>query len=745
MGARACPRPMGRKRGPEAERRRPWLVRDMSASQARGAASDPGHGGCRRAWVELLAGRVKRQKLGPEGEQKVRESALRLLRGHLNLGDLVLEVEGPPGKQLCLNRLIDYDGPGAHIDLSSSLIGSALRDQAAQLGVPAAVLCSQVVASGLVRVCEADAVPPPKVLLTPDQRKKLSSLFEVAQNLLAQSMFSRLSFCQELWKVQNSLLLEAVWRLHVQNIVSLQELLESHADSQAVVAWLSRDLRLLCEQTEAPCQHADVARAMLADFVQMLVSRGFQKNADVRGTVDPERMSQVAVAVLERMLASALEALAAGIQEGSAAHKAVSCWFGVFSGHMYGSIISTESPKRFFCHTLTQILTHKPVLKVSDAVQMQREWSFARTPPLLSGLYRRLFVVLSPEELVGHLHEALETQEVNWQHVLSCVSTLVICLPDAQQLVDGWVSRLLTHAFESCDLDSMVLAFLVARQAALEGPAAFPSYAAWFQATFGSARGFHGSSKKALVFLFKFLSDLVPFEAPRYLQVHILHPPLVPSKYRSLLTDYVALARTRLADLKVSVENMGLYEDLSSAGDVTEPRCQAAQDVEKAIMVFEHTGKIPAAVLEASIFRRSYYLSHFLPALLTPRVVSTRRRERGAGSAESGVPAGVSPKSCLPSQLPRIPDSRAALIESLRRADKIPPSLYSTYRQACSTVGEKKPEGDSDVGQCVKACIIAWSSWAGCPHPIAPGTRRHPDRAWSVGVEMVQLFAGQSL
>ncbi|XP_007172596.2 Fanconi anemia group A protein isoform X10 [Balaenoptera acutorostrata] len=656
---------MGRQRGPEAERRRPWFVRDMSASRARGAASDPGHGGRRRAWVELLAGRVRRQQLGPEGEPKVGESAVRLLRRHLNLGDLVLEVDGCPRKQLCLSRLIDYDGPGAHTDLSSSLIGSALRDQAAQLGVPAAVLSSQVVASGLVQVCEADAGPPPKVLMTPDQRKKLSSLFEIAQNLLAQSMFSRLSFCQELWKVQNSLLLEAVWRLHVQNIVSLQELLESHADSQAVVAWLSRDLRLLCEQTEAPCQHADVARAMLSDFVQMLVLRGFQKNVDVRGTVEPEWMTQVAVAVLERMLASALEALAAGIQEGSAAHKAVSCWFSVFSGHMYRSIISTESPKRFFCHTLTQILTHKPVLKVSDAVQMQREWSFARTPPLLSGLYRRLFVILSPEELVDCLQEVLETREVNWQHVLSCVSTLVICLPDAQQLVNGWVSRLLAHAFESCDLDSMVLAFLVARQAALEGPAAFPSYAAWFQAAFGSARGFHSCSKKALVFLFKFLSDLVPFEAPRYLQVHVLHPPLVPSKYRALLTDYVALARTRLADLKVSIENMGLYEDLSSAGDVTEPHRQTSQDVEKAIMVFEHTGKIPAAVLEASIFRRSYYLSHFLPALLTPRV------------------------------LPRVPDSRAVLIESLRRAEKIPPSLYSTYRQACSTVREKPEDAAS--------------------------------------------------
>ena len=49
----------------------------------------------------------------------------------------------------------------------------------------------------------------------------------------------------------------------------------------------------------------------------------------------------------------------------------------------------------------------------------------------------QLFVILSPEELVGHLQEVLETHEVNWQHVLSCVSTLVICLPEAQQLVHG--------------------------------------------------------------------------------------------------------------------------------------------------------------------------------------------------------------------------------------------------------------------------------------------------------------------
>lgn len=34
-------------------------------------------------------------------------------------------------------------------------------------------------------------------------------------------------------------------------------------------------------------------------------------------------------------------------------------------------------------------------------------------------------------------------------------------------------------------------------------------------------------------------------------QIHILHPPYVPAKHRSLLMEYVSLAKTRLADLKV--------------------------------------------------------------------------------------------------------------------------------------------------------------------------------------------------
>ncbi|XP_044515316.1 Fanconi anemia group A protein [Gracilinanus agilis] len=360
------------------------------------------------------------------------------------------------------------------------------------------------------------------------------------------------------------------------------------------------------------------------------------------------------------LLKDILSALATEIQEESSTFKAVKCWLNIFKCSVYGSMVSPDSLQRFFSYTLTQILIYNPVLKVCDAIQRQKDWSFAKTCPLLTTLYRRLFVIFSPKELIGHLQEVLETHEVNWQLVLSCISTLVVCLAEAQQLIKDLLAHLMTKAFESYDLESMITAFLIARQAALEGPYVFISYADWFKISFGNVSGYHGCSKKALVFLFKFLSDLVPFEAPQYMKIHILHPPLVPVKYRSLLMEYITLAKTRLADLKVAIEDMGLYEDLSSTREAVEPHCQAEQDVEKAIQVFEHTGKIPVTVMEASIFRKPYYVSRFLPALLIPRV------------------------------LPESPDSRMVFIDSLRRADKIPSNLYSNYLQACSAAEERQ-------------------------------------------------------
>lgn len=39
--------------------------------------------------------------------------------------------------------------------------------------------------------------------------------------------------------------------------------------------------------------------------------------------------------------------------------------------------------------------------------------------------------------------------------------------------------------------------------------------------SFSGSSGFHANSKKSLVFLLKFLSDLVPYDPPQYLKVRI--------------------------------------------------------------------------------------------------------------------------------------------------------------------------------------------------------------------------------
>ena len=47
----------------------------------------------------------------------------------------------------------------------------------------------------------------------------------------------------------------------------------------------------------------------------------------------------------------------------------------------------------------------------------------------------------------------------------------------------------------------------------------------------------------------------------------------------------------------------------------------AKADVQEALEQFAKSGKLPPKVLEASIFRKPYFVRRFLPALLTPTPV----------------------------------------------------------------------------------------------------------------------------
>ncbi|NWU73012.1 FANCA protein, partial [Pterocles burchelli] len=630
------------------------------------------------------AGRARKRKSAFRSEAELQEAALRLLDRYQNLNDLLLEVEDsvkPAGQ----------DG-AEHQEVSSeSFIVSVLQEQASRLGIPTGILAAKNAVTNIERICQASANPSQVPLLSPDQRKRLSCLLQTVKDLLAHNVFCRSLFCQELWKMKDPPVLEAVWHLHRGDIVGLGELLESNPSVPAAVEWLCSSLCSLCEQVEESPGDTELAGSVLSGkalagrwwsgaglhsllqgyFAIVFLQNGFQQTSELGRKLEFKKVPHFhfshCVFVSLFWGTGVLDAVGKEKEEDVSTLQAMRFWLNVFGVAVYNSAVHPDSLQQFFRHTLTEVLTYSPLLKVSDAIHMQKEWSFTRTSSLLSTLYRKLFVALGAKESICQLQQVLESREVNWQHVLSCVSTLAVCQAEAEPLFKDLLNRLLTKAFENYDMENMITAFLIARQAALEGPAVFVPYSEWFKASFGNAGGHHGSSKKALVFLFEFLSELVPFEPAPYLKVHIMYPPFVPTKHRAILLEYITLAKTRLADLKVAIEDMGLYEDLSSTDESVQPQGQALRDVEKALQIFENTRKIPTSVIEASIFRRPYYTSWFLPALLRPRV------------------------------LPKAPDVHMAFIESLKRADKIPSNLYSTYLQACRAMKDKMLQDESQV------------------------------------------------
>ncbi|XP_048461615.1 Fanconi anemia group A protein isoform X3 [Rhincodon typus] len=615
---------------------------------------------------QLLGTRLQRRRQRCPSEPQLKETVIQFLRHHQNLGDLLLEVNGSMSK--CLSRYgkVNPEHQIANSAGKGAFVASVLQEQALQMDLPVGLLAARASMEKIQQIMQQGTMPKRAVVLDSGQRRMLACLLQSMQELLSSNMLSRLQFIEEIWKAKELPTLEIVWRLHKEGIVSLEELLASNPDVSAVVCWLFNDLCLLCLGTEDEHQHEEVQRQILLDIVTVLVRNGFQKLNLVESNPKVQHLMQVCFTVLGKMIPWLLDNVRnEGEKEDSAGQKTTVFWLDMFDVTLFHGAISLDSLKQFFYHTLTQVLTYNPVLEASDAIRRQGEWCFAKTKPLLVTLYRKLFVLFSAEELITHFQQVLESHEVNWQYVLSSASTLLVCQPESQNYLKELLTKLLINSFENYELESIITAFLLARQAALEGPAVFISYAEWFKNSFGSASGYHASSKKSLIFLLKFLTDLVPFETAQYLKVHILYPPYVASKYRIMLLEYISLAKTRLSDLQVSIEELGLYEDLSTANAPPKPQCQAMQDVERAILIFENSGKIPSSVMEASIFRRPYYLTRFLPALLTPRL------------------------------LPPAQDSRMVFIDSLKKADKIPENLYTNYIHACER--EKQGEKQADV------------------------------------------------
>eukprot|EP00064_Thunnus_orientalis_P019000 superscaffoldBa00004575_g19109 len=508
----------------------------------------------KRTVSSLLAGRVvKRPKQG-DG-QRLQEAAIQLLEQQQNLCSLLREVGNPnPSNIFCTETggQKPAGSKGILPTIAGSLLVCELRRQAAQLGVPLAALSVKMVLERLTEITgteeEEEEEDKRRELLTSSQRVQLCVLLESSRELLSQGALCPKLLWQEYRRGQG-------WSAAVELVLSIQGLISCSWDGaendEGVRLWLVSQLKALCGWTPPPGEKEaqQVQLKVLSTVLGVLVGTGFQLSHDPAAA--DRRISLLCCSVLDDMLFWLLDTVDKSLMLQSAGAGA-ELWCQLFDASLCGASVSPEALQRFFTHSLTQTLTYKPRLTVSDAITLQNEWTFAKACRLLTFLFRKLAVIFSVEQLLRHLQQVLETHEVNWKHILCFLSTLLIYNPCAEPSLKELLSRLLSSAFEGYDLENMITAFLLARQGALEGPGIFPSYSDWFKMSFGGGSSCHATSKKSLVFLLKFLSDLVPFEPAQYLKIHILHPPYVPVKHRSLLMEYVSLAKTRLADLKGS-------------------------------------------------------------------------------------------------------------------------------------------------------------------------------------------------
>ncbi|ESO98286.1 hypothetical protein LOTGIDRAFT_159082 [Lottia gigantea] len=448
--------------------------------------------------------------------------------------------------------------------------------------------------------------------------------------------------------------IEVWWMLNKDNVYTIENYIKRCDENSAQE--VSEELFSLLEGDSGT---RDIRQQIVTDFTDILVKIAF-----------PEKKSEHQVP-LKRMCMKILDGVT----------KGVLCQMKDFTE---GTILHTFPPtdalkqsyyRKYAIHTLSFTMSYLPNMKVSQALQNQGEWKSAKTNPVRIQLYKQLMLVFEAREVLDILNRILERQEVNWENVLSFLATFLVCFKDASSLIEDHVKRLLSEGLEKGDMESTIVAFFLIRQSCLEGPHVFPSYQDWFQQTFGDSGRTVAESKKAFSFLMKFLTDVVPYELAVYLKAHVLKPPWSPVKCRDLLSDYILLAKTRLADLKQPIGSEDRYNETGHIVTARQKEEQAEQHVLKALSGFESTGKIPASVMEASIFRKPYFVGQFLPALLKPR------------------------------PLPDIPDTRMKFMKLLHKADKISNTLYNQYVSNCQKAAQKLLQGVFNISDNEDNCM----------------------------------------
>ncbi|RXG69400.1 Fanconi anemia group A protein-like [Armadillidium vulgare] len=306
------------------------------------------------------------------------------------------------------------------------------------------------------------------------------------------------------------------------------------------------------------------------------------------------------------------------------------------------SNLYNSSLEQFASQQLMHILSFEPKLSLNLAIQKQSQWRSTKFNKILSSIFLAIAKLIGCRGSFSTLDMVVRTMEVNWSHIFSFLGTLLLAFPEAPTRLKDEVDQYMQTGCVDQETEFLILGFLYARLASFEGRHVFPAYPQWFASTFGAEATSPANNKQSFLFLVKFLTSLVPYDSPEILKAQISQSIYIPKGCQLDYREYQKIAKCRLDDLKENVTSNAQSKNIENE--------KAISEVEAAILQYEETRKVPSFILEASIFQRNYYLTHFVPVLLKPR------------------------------SLPDTPDSRMSLIGELHNLGKIPNKAYQNYK-----------------------------------------------------------------
>ncbi|XP_064641376.1 Fanconi anemia group A protein homolog [Lineus longissimus] len=491
-----------------------------------------------------------------------------------------------------------------------------------------------------------------------EERKRntmINVVIEAVKCLKKENRFNDGIFINQLCSAHGGISAELLWILNKEFIMTIDSYISCNLGKAVIFEALPGNIISMCRSaSESERRRVDI----ISDLMAYLIRQGYARRSSELDHAS-KTLKRVTVAVLDSILKDTLK----NVTELGLPHQ--NPFYLAFN---HGGLDS-ETIKRCCTHLLAVTMSLNPDLKVSQALIKQSTWKYVNTPPGLAQVYNHLMLLFDSMEVLNIIKRVLARQEVNWETVLSFAATFLVLFRDASDVYRGLIRNLLQEAFENLEVENLITGFLLARQGCLEGPHVFPSYQEWFQDSFGSSTS-PANNKKAFSLLVKFLTDIVPFESANILRVHIMKPPLIPAKCNDMYADYTILAKTRLSDMNEPLDpQVGIYTSTKMEGNELED--QISNDVNNALVSFEQSGKVPTIIIEASIFRKPYYIRRFLPALMKPR------------------------------PLPDDPDIRMKFITALNQSGKIPTAMFNDYQSSCKRETVQLLEGlfvdDEDV------------------------------------------------